>query len=313
MFMDNGRSNTDEFIRKAKLKHGDKYDYSNVCYITAIRNVIITCKIHGNFSQSPNNHLGSQGCPICANENRNNKANQRCKNSFISKVKIIHNDFYDYSLVDYKKATETVDIICPVHGIFKQTPNSHLNGSGCRDCANDKLRNDRAFTKETFIEKAILVHGNKYDYSLVNYYNARNKVDIICPIHGLFEQAPHLHLRGENCPSCRESVIESRINVLLCRESIIFIREKTFPNCKIKRCMKFDFFIPSLNLIIEYHGSQHFIPWDGANRGFTNLMITRRNDEYKKRWAIENGYEFKEYNYKQSWAVIEKDIKKLLK
>ena len=126
---------------------------------------------------------------------------------FIKKAKAIHGDKYDYSLVDYKNCKIKVKIICPVHGIFEQTPDKHLNDkNGCKKCANEKLREDRK--DKDFIQKAKEVHGDKYDYSLVDYKNNQTKVKIICPIHGIFEQNAYYHINGGGCPECSRKKIK---------------------------------------------------------------------------------------------------------
>ena len=188
---------TEEFIENAKLIHGDRYDYSKVDYKYSYENVIITCKVHGDFLQRPANHINSkQGCPKCAgNINKNNQ-------EFIEEAIKIHGDKYDYSKVDYKCANAKIIIICKIHGEFEQQPYSHLNGNGCNKCAVIIRSNKARKTFEEFIEKAILVHGDKYDYSKVNYIDTDYKVIIICKIHGEFEQRPHNHLIGQGCHKC---------------------------------------------------------------------------------------------------------------
>lgn len=116
---------------------------------------------------------------------------------FIRKSKNIHQNRYDYSLTNYLDCKTHVIIICKEHGEFKQRPNDHLNGHGCKKC--QETRKD---TNKTFIKKAIIIHGNKYDYSQVNYIKSREKVKIICPIHGIFEQKPAEHLTGYGCQKC---------------------------------------------------------------------------------------------------------------
>lgn len=116
---------------------------------------------------------------------------------FIEKAKLIHGNKYDYSKAYYINSQTKVCIICPKHGEFWQKPYSHLNGNGCPSCVGLKKRDS-----ESFIEKAISVHGNRYDYSKTKYVNKRSKVIITCKIHGDFEQAANNHLRGQGCPLC---------------------------------------------------------------------------------------------------------------
>ena len=110
-------------------------------------------------------------------------------NEFIEKSRKVHGDKYDYSKVNYVNAKTKVCIICPIHGEFWQTPDLHLQGSGCSLCGG-KIQ----LSEDEFIRRANLVHNNKYDYSKVNYINYHTKICIICPIHGEFWQEPANHL-----------------------------------------------------------------------------------------------------------------------
>jgi hypothetical protein len=127
---------------------------------------------------------------------------------FIQKSNEIHNGAYSYSLTEYINVHTKVKIICSIHGIFEQTPNNHANNKrGCPKCGMKLLaqKSGIAATKAAnmFVEKAVKVHGDKYDYSLVNYINNNTKVKIICKIHGIFEQSPAHHLRKTNCSKCK--------------------------------------------------------------------------------------------------------------
>ena len=124
-------------------------------------------------------------------------------NDFIEKSKLVHGNKYDYSLAEYKNNKTKIKIICPEHGVFEQPPTNHMKGFGCKKCgsANTGL-NKRANIKD-FIDNANLIHENKYDYSLVEYTSAMNKVKIVCPEHGVFEQKPNAHVsQKQGCPIC---------------------------------------------------------------------------------------------------------------
>ena len=121
---------------------------------------------------------------------------------FIKRAKEIHRDRYDYSLVDYLDTKTKVEIICKEHGKFLQNPKDHLSGKGCKMCGYDKKREKYSLSKDEFVEKAKSVHGDIYDYSLVNYTNTKTKVEIICPLHGSFFQLPYNHLSGKGCKEC---------------------------------------------------------------------------------------------------------------
>lgn len=118
-----------EFTEKAKIVHNKYYTYDNAEYTNTRTNIIITCPIHGDFQQLPNNHLRGQRCPKCFG------CTKSTTKEFITKAKSIHSNKYDYSLVDYTHNRKKVEIICKEHGIFKQTPDSHLRGSGCKICS----------------------------------------------------------------------------------------------------------------------------------------------------------------------------------
>lgn len=122
--------------------------------------------------------------------------------NFIERAQKVHGDKYDYSEVKYINNRIKVEIICPKHGKFIQTPKDHLTGCGCPACYQERRGKIRTKTKDNFIKDAVNVHGNKYDYSKVEYLNALKPVIIICPEHGSFEMRPSNHLKGQGCPKC---------------------------------------------------------------------------------------------------------------
>ena len=195
---------TSEFVAKAKMLHGDKYDYSKVKYDGAAIKVSIICPIHGEFLQTPHKHANSgRGCPPCGIKQR--RESQSLGNeSFIKKAREIHGDKYDYSKVEYKNAHTKVEIICLIdnHGVFKQPPTDHLyQKSGCPKCGGRLINN----TQE-FIEASVLIHSEKYDYSKSVFKDAKSKVIIGCPFHGEFKQAAYHHSHGIGCPKCGDEI-----------------------------------------------------------------------------------------------------------
>lgn len=183
---------TEEFIEKAKKIHGDKYDYSKIDYKNTKTKITIICPIHGEFHQLPSNHLHGGGCPKCANNQK------KTLKEFLEDARKVHGDKYDYSKVNYVNGETKVCIICPEHGEFYQTPDTHLKGCGCRKCFIESMR----MTTSEFICRAKEKHGDKYDYSKVDYKASDIKVTIICPEHGEFTQLPSDHLHGTGCPGC---------------------------------------------------------------------------------------------------------------
>lgn len=190
---------TEQFIERAKKVHGDRYDYSKVEYVNNQTKVCIICPDHGEFWQRPNNHLQGYGCPL--DGDRKPKSIFTTED-FIREAKKIHGDKYDYSKSVYKGRHKPITIICKKHGEFVQEAGCHLTGGGCPSCKKEKTSERQRDTKETFIEKARKIHGDKYDYSKVEYVDSYTKVCIICPEHGEFWQRPNNHLNGLGCSKC---------------------------------------------------------------------------------------------------------------
>jgi len=187
--------NREYFIEKATIKHNNIYDYSLVKYCGWNKKVDIICTKHGMFKQAPNAHLMGHGCNECY------LMTKRTENEdFAKKCSIIHNNKYDYSKTTFKNLNEKVTIICPEHGKFLQLVESHLNGHGCRACANNMIK----LNKDQFIERSNAIHNNLFSYELVEYINNYTSVKIMCQKHGVFQQTPKNHMLGVGCPFCRE-------------------------------------------------------------------------------------------------------------
>ena len=271
---------TEDVVEEFKKIHGDKYDYSKVEYTNSLKKVCIICPEHGEFWQSPTNHLNGCGCPKCSN------VKHKTTNEFIKESRTVHGDKYDYSKVEYVNAHTKVCIICPEHGEFWQTPADNLNGHGCRKCSRKYLSDKNSVENSLlFIKKANAVHGDKYDYSKVEYVNAHTKVCSICPEHGEFWQTPNKHLLGHKCPKCSESIIEKEIRVLLDKEGIKYVKEKRFNWMKTYRL---DFYLPDYNIGIECQGIQHFTELKPYYKDFS-LDKQLERDEDKFQLCLTNG------------------------
>ena len=125
---------------------------------------------------------------------------------FIKRATEVHGDTYDYSLVKYINSRTKIKIICRKHGIFEQEPTNHTYGYGCNACGQESTvknnRRTRVFDTKSFISRSIEIHGSRYDYSKVKYIGTKYKVEIVCPDHGSFFQAPNTHLNGYGCRGC---------------------------------------------------------------------------------------------------------------
>lgn len=196
------RLTQEEFIRRAREKHGDKYDYSKVRYVNANTPVTIVCPIHGDFEQIPDSHLQGKGCRYCGIKAAHPIMSVE---EMVRRSRAVHGDKYDYSQVKIKTVSDPVTIICPEHGPFKQAPINHYHAKqGCPKCGLKKLGAKKRHSLEEFLRLAKEKHGDKYDYSLVTeYVNNRTPVTIICKTCGQpFEQKPKMHLNGHGCTHC---------------------------------------------------------------------------------------------------------------
>lgn len=263
------------FIERARKIHGDKYDYSKVEYTDSTTKVCIICPEHGEFWQVPSSHLRGIGCSICGH-------NSLTDENFIIEARKIHGDKYDYSKINLRNKDGKLCIICPEHGEFWQYKYDHLKRKrGCLVCGGSKR-----LTTEEFIERAKKVHGDKYDYSKVEYKSAHEKVCIICPKHGEFWQEPDNHLRW-GCPKCRESVLEIEIRNFLIENNIEFEEQKKFTWLKDDGSLKLDFFIPKKNIAIECQGEQHFERFR-FEKNDDNLEKRIKRDELKLKLCMEH-------------------------
>lgn len=253
---------------KAHQIHSHKYDYSKVVYVDSATKVEIICPVHGTFWQSPKIHIyGKGGCKQCAND--------RVRGAFAAdKAASVHSGRYDYSNVKYVNADTKVEIICPSHGSFWQTPDKHINvGTGCPGCKSALLSSDRRLTIPGFVERATQVHGTLYDYSKVAFTNMHDRVEILCPRHGSFWQTPTNHVDGANgCPSCSTNVSRSgdlwisSFNIpSIMREHVICIDGKRY---------KVDGYDPATNTVYEYFG----VFWHGCPSYTDHSKINPRNN-----------------------------------
>ncbi|BDH16414.1 MAG: hypothetical protein [Bacteriophage sp.] len=257
----NKKLTTEEFINKAKEIHGNKYDYSKANYKNSSTSITIICPEHGEFKQTAGNHIYTHtknGCPECGGSKPLNTK------KFIKRANAIHNNKYSYKKTKYVNNRTKVIITCSEHGEFEQGPHRHLVGDGCPKCGYIKKATDRINKHSLlFTDKAKVIHGSKYDYSKVNYTGNKNKVIIICPVHGEFEQTPDTHLYAKcGCPKCgnNSSNLESIVSKFF-KENFPDIIVKERDRKVLSRCglnnqpLELDFYLPEYNLAIEVHGN----------------------------------------------------------
>ncbi len=267
----NVKSNTNEFVKKARKVHNDKYNYDKVNYTNNHTKVIINCPKHGDFQQSPIQHLSGKNCLLCSRD-----VNRYTADDFIRKAKSIHGDKYNYDKVNYKQSKIPVTITCFIHGDFNQKPDSHINTpySGCPKCYADKLR----LTRIDFLNKANKIHNSKYIYNDSVFENTRAKITVRCEKHGTFTQRTNHHLRGRGCPRCVSSMGEKFTTIVLNKYKIQFIPE--YKTEDINKRYRYDFYLPEYNIYIEYHGRQHYEA-DEFFGGKKRLIKQQRADKIK--------------------------------
>ena len=270
----------DYFIEKANVVHGNNYIYDKVEYVNTDTKVTIICPEHGEFTQIPHNHLSGKGCPKCAGTFMD-------RDYFIEKANVVHGNKYIYDKVEYVNTHTKVTIICPEHGEFAQTPRDHLSGKGCPKCAGTFM--DRDY----FIEKANVVHGNKYIYDKVEYVNTHIKVTIICPEHGEFTQTPSNHLNGKGCPKCNYSHGERYFYEQLELSNIKYDPQKTYDDLKGlgDGLLSYDFYLPEYNTLVEIDGVQHYNEKCGWHQKEEDWTIRQIHDEAKNEYAENNRIE----------------------
>ena len=264
-----------DWINKFKYIHGDKYDYSLITEENYKDNKIpIICKEHGIFYQTKIDHSLGKGCKKCnATSHHGSKKNllnnpiplhnlinkpyhtKITKEIFLERCKEKYGNKFDYSNINYINRLTPIKIICKKHGEFEVTPKQHLHSCGCPRCCKENRAKGRTLSKETWIEECNKIHGNKYNYSKVNYNNGNDYVEIICPKHGSFFQKASNHRYGHGCPKCLESHLEEEIRILCENNNIKYEYQKTFPWLGL---LRLDFYIPSKNIAIECQGEQHF-------------------------------------------------------
>ena len=325
----------EEFIERVKKIHNNKYDYSKTIYFAEKYDITVICPIHGEFEIIAKEHLRGLGCKECDGKKNRKKIireydwikpvypititpsfdilKSKYKEEtdiFIKNAIKVHDNKYDYSK-SVVINNIPVTIICPIHGDFsKTTPNSHLDGRGCPECGKIKasdISKSRTISNDEFIKRSKEIHDDKYDYSKTKYTNTRCKVIIICKKHGEFIQRASSHLTERHgCPICKESQGEKIVTYLLNQYNIEFLPQKSFEDLKHRRTLYFDFYLPKINVCIEYDGLQHFkhVIYFGADE---NLFIELQyRDKLKSEYCEKNNISLLRLTYKDN---TEKKIK----
>lgn len=236
------------FIEKARAIHGNKYDYSKVRYINATTKVEIVCPVHGSFWMMPVTHTSAKcGCTKCGH-------GVMSKSEFIKKAQDKWGDFFDYSSVNFNCNSDFIEIICPKHGLFRQRAQSHLRAlkKPCPQCRKEVT------DPKKFISQAKFIHGDKYDYSEIEFISMSKPVKIICPKHGPFYASPNNHISNRSgCPKCatayntNENEVKDYIKHL---NFNIIENDRQILRSGPKAFYEIDCYIPDKKLAIEFNG-----------------------------------------------------------
>jgi hypothetical protein len=263
--------------------------------------------------QSPSNHLAGHQCQMCSSIKYTTE-------SFFQKAKEKHGDTYDYSLVDFKSIDTPVTIICKEHGAFQTTGKTHINGSICMKCSQIKQSLNSRSTTEEFVEKSRNTHGDKYEYTFVNYINSKTKVNITCKTHGNFYQNPNSHISGRGCQKCSKNCYSQiAIRWLSFLSQLYGIQIQHAENegeyCIPDTKMKVDGYCRENNTIYEFHGTL----WHGDPRVYSPDDISyfgiRFGDLHQKTLNREKRIKGFGYNYvaiwEKDWTNLNKCVKKI--
>lgn len=303
---------TDDFIERARKVHGDKYDYSKTVYLNNRAHVIVICPKHGEFLISPRHHMKGSGCPKCHFE-KLSKMYSMNREEFVERANKVHNSKYSYG--EFKGYDKKMEIFCPTHGKFLQTPHAHLSGLGCRKCSNERLHNEKNKGFAKFVEEANEVHMGKYTY-VEPYINKDTPIEIICPIHGKFLQTPKAHLHGHGCPKCNSSHLEREIIRMLEKEDIEYIYTCGRKVFSWLYRQHLDFYLPKYNIAIECQGGQHYFPsnFGGKDKDPNEcLKKIQERDKRKRKLCEEHNIKLLYFSDKQYEDNIITDKNKLLK
>ena len=357
----------EEFLRRAREAHGNKYDYSKVEYKNNHTRVVIVCPRHGEFKQAPSKHWGGRGCPKCPKQMSEKTRSDR-EAAFLRAAKKLYGDKYDFSRVVYKGAKVPVEVVCPKHGPFLKEPGHLLAGKACKACEKEKRVSKEAanaaresfvegkkavdererehkerveknaqerrgrreakeavprkkyvlkgLPKEAFLKGVAARHGDKYDLSNVKYENLDDVLTLKCPKHGEFNIKARDLFMGSGCPSCRQGLTkgEKAIADALDALGVGYEREKSFGDLRERSKLRFDFYVPSYDLVIEYHGVQHYeeAPWLTNGDPKKALKWRQYLDAKKKAYCRDKGMGYLEIPYWEFGSISTTIAKELL-
>ena len=273
----NKRKTTKEYIKECK-RLGTDLPIDN--YVNSYTRIKHRCSKCGSvYEQTPSSHLQGRGCPKCKGSKKKTLKQyyDECKEREL-----------DLPIEIYVNANTKIYHKCKQGHVYKQKPNTHLQGKGCPICSNTKK------TTKEYIEECKELG---LDLPLGDYNNSKVKIYHKCKQGHVYKQTPSDHLQGYGCPICSQSHGEKFIQNYLDNHNIIYESQKRFNGLKDKTYLSYDFYLPKQKVLIEYQGKQHFIPMDFFG-GEEKLQIQQYHDKLKRDYALNNGYILLEPTYK---------------
>jgi len=282
-----------KFFVKARSKHGDTYIYDKVDFRGSNVKVIIICRIHGEFEQTPDCHTqkNGKGCPTCGIIKRSKTATKE-HDAWMIEVRAVHGDVYLYS-EDYVRGDLPITIVCRRHGEFPQRAEHHKNGSGCPDCGYKAASKKKLLDNDVFISNCDQRFPGAFSYSKTAYTGSTNAIIVTCNNCGTDSvKLASRHYGHGSCPTCADkSKGEAMILEILQKRGIKFMPEFRFPGS----LRRYDFIIfasdeISKPCLLEFDGKQHFERVKHFHPTEEDFVLRKQVDVEKTVCAIQNGY-----------------------
>lgn len=315
-FSINRSSNTEKFKKKAEEKYpNNEFDFSKVNYVSATDYVTIICNTcHKDFNVTPNNFFNGRGCPHCK-PLKLSKIRLLPFEDFENEANEVHNFKYIYFKETYINRNTDTKIYCPKHDIyFWQTPQNHLKGERCSECANESMKETKRMPFSELKQKFTDLYGDRFTLNESDYIKSSSLMKIHCnECNTDFYQYPYLIINnGVVGCECTKSIGEKIIKNYLIQNNIEFITQHRFNDCRDIEPLPFDFYIPTKNLCIEYDGIQHFKPIDffGGNEGFE---YTKKHDNIKNEYCCTHNIELLRIPYNKNINKIKKYLEEYFK
>lgn len=281
----------EEFVRRSKKVHGNKYIYHEETFKNCSTKTLITYPNVGDFWQRPSDHMNGHGY-------KRTYDIESFVNEFTRKFPDRN---YTFEKAVFKNTHTKLVATCHCkddngveHGDFEIRPGDLLSGYGCFRCSNNNIK----YTNEEFIDKANNVHNFKFDYSCTEYDGMNRTVCVIChrkdkngKEHGMWWPIAANHLNGNGCPRCNtlsKSKFEENIGLLIEQQICKPERQKTFEWLRYKKKLFLDYYIDKYKIAVEVQGEQHFVPIERFG-GVEQFEIQCNRDRIKKELCEEHG------------------------